>query len=366
VSGGTNEGDLLILRTDGTAPFGDHGPTLAARITLAGQSDGEDIDIAQIEGVGTFTHDSSGLKLPIEDNPDLPYGRGLQIGAFGTYQNATDSGRLRVQTALATEMYEALTIYWPETHQQAALPSLDDTAIWQIKSIWHFQPNVWNGPGPTDYFAGFPIWYNSYGTRGAWSCGRTIASNSRPTSTFVGCPTGMFDPSRELPFAPGKPMWRNVPVYRQFWAKHGPDVTSGAGSDGMVRLVDSTEGEVFDRRFTDWGRWDGSGAPAPGVSRITIPGFVRGYNIPARAHLFYGDIYEAISIGPGAAARVEIGDNSDYESCHNLSVFNIESWSNTEVQARVRKGIFYTRSLSGLSLFVTDADNVTTYVGTFP
>jgi hypothetical protein len=49
-----------------------------------------------------------------------------------------------------------------------------------------------------------------------------------------------------------------------------------------------------------------------------------------------------------------------------LSIFNIESWSNTEVQARVRKGIFYTRSLSGLSLFVTDADNVTTHVGTFP
>jgi len=61
-----------------------------------------------------------------------------------------------------------------------------------------------------------------------------------------------------------------------------------------------------------------------------------------------------LAVGDGARARVEIGNNSNYNSCTKLTIATVTSWSDTSVKATVRQGPF--NAGENAYLFVVDAN----------
>jgi len=78
-----------------------------------------------------------------------------------------------------------------------------------------------------------------------------------------------------------------------------------------------------------------------------FPGYGRG---DTNSQTYYDDIY--VATGPGALARVEIGNASTYSASTNLAVATATSWSDTSVQATVRLGNF---SNGAAYLYVIDS-----------
>ncbi len=94
----------------------------------------------------------------------------------------------------------------------------------------------------------------------------------------------------------------------------------------------------------------GGGDPpaSTSVGLINFPGF-EGFGGQA----WYDEIY--IASGPGAAARVEIGNNSDYDSCTRLAIATITAHSNEEITCTLRDGGFGT--FANQHMHITDLDN---------
>ena len=84
---------------------------------------------------------------------------------------------------------------------------------------------------------------------------------------------------------------------------------------------------------------------------VGFPGFGRK---DTSSVAYYDDIYVATSSGPGAHARVEIGNNATYTSCTNLAITTPTSWSDTQVVTTIRQGGF--KSGDTAYLFVIDAN----------
>lgn len=82
---------------------------------------------------------------------------------------------------------------------------------------------------------------------------------------------------------------------------------------------------------------------------LNFPGYGRGDS--NNAHTYYDDIY--IAKGPGARARVEIGNKATYSKCTNLAILTPTAWTDKKITATVRKGSFTTGSRA--YLFVIDA-----------
>jgi hypothetical protein len=93
---------------------------------------------------------------------------------------------------------------------------------------------------------------------------------------------------------------------------------------------------------------------APAFGRVYFPGFSR-HTPSGTQRIFYDDLY--VADGPGARARVEIGNQSSYSACTNLAIFTPTSWGDTSITATMRAGSFGTSGTAWL--FVTDANGVT-------
>jgi hypothetical protein len=85
-------------------------------------------------------------------------------------------------------------------------------------------------------------------------------------------------------------------------------------------------------------------------SYLLIPGYGRGKT--KNGVTVYDDIY--ISTGPGARARVEIGDNPTYANCRNLSICTATLWGDNVIQATIRQGSFLNGGQA--YLFIIDAN----------
>lgn len=99
--------------------------------------------------------------------------------------------------------------------------------------------------------------------------------------------------------------------------------------------VGTANGRTIDNGTTGW-------------QYIHFPGFGR---YDSNSQTYYDDIY--VATGPGALARVEIGNASTYSSCTNLAVCTPTSWSNTSIDATVRAGSF---SSGTAYLYVIDSE----------
>ena len=80
----------------------------------------------------------------------------------------------------------------------------------------------------------------------------------------------------------------------------------------------------------------------------------------ANCHPTFDDIY--IASGPYARARVNIGNNSVYSKCTNLTIATVTNWTNSSIKAVFRQGSF--KNGDTAYVFVIDADgNVSTNAG---
>lgn len=80
---------------------------------------------------------------------------------------------------------------------------------------------------------------------------------------------------------------------------------------------------------------------------LLIPGYGRGKT--KNGVTVYDDIY--IATGPGARARVEIGDAATYAACKNIAISTATSWSDIYITAVVRPGSFVDFSKAYLYVF---------------
>jgi len=86
---------------------------------------------------------------------------------------------------------------------------------------------------------------------------------------------------------------------------------------------------------------------------LNVPGWIRERGgASVRPH--YDDIY--VAVGPGAAARVEVGDQPVYTDCTNLAMAIVNSWTDDEIEVELL-GNNDMPSFEGRYLFIHDADN---------
>ncbi|WP_218781692.1 hypothetical protein, partial [Paenibacillus sp. MY03] len=289
---GLGEGAELIVSTDGTFDFGDLGPTMLYRQTLADETAGTPLSTAVPVGRGTVSPDN-GVTPQVAAVNELPYGKGIEIGSPAKRIYVTDS-------ETHTEFYEHYYIYWPAEHQDNAYDELMSTTDgWQVKGIWHYlDGNGYSRPEKADVFTGSPFWYTPTKT---FTNFYKIASNDSPILSLDKSSTGMRDPNNAQ-------RWRSTPMLKQFWVKSGPIPGNATDSDGLYRMTDTSEGMVEYTRYAGTGLWSPHTAVEIGFDRFSVPGYVRGFNFEGDYYLYYADIYQAV--GPGAAARIEITDNA--------------------------------------------------------
>jgi hypothetical protein len=70
-----------------------------------------------------------------------------------------------------------------------------------------------------------------------------------------------------------------------------------------------------------------------GWNHVSLPGYARN---DANSEAYYDDAY--IATGPGARARIEIGNASTYTASTNLAILTPTVWTSTSVTATVRRG----------------------------
>ena len=372
------QGGVITLKTTSTKGFGKYGPVILARITMRDEVEGDEISLD--EGVGIMT--SNGVGLPtVAEFEGMPYGKAIAIGTDNSEGNSVDYRQAKIVNAdqqRYTEWYESYYLYWPEENQNNAYSYLDETAVWQIKLVWHLdgasaynnQPD--EGQLKTDIFTGLPQWYTSQDKENSYfTNGYKFVSNDKPISTTDRSSSGIRDPGDST-------RWISSPMFRQTWVKPGPnpgpidntpDEEYMTGSDGMYRITNTSDGSnglIEEKSYMNGGLFSAGKADSPGVDRFHIPGYVRGFNKPLGSEMYISDFYVSIGNGPsgeGAVAKIEITDHELYEKSKLFSVMSVTSWSEEKVVATIHKGIF--EDLVGKHIWITDYLNVRTYVGQF-
>jgi len=133
--------------------------------------------------------------------------------------------------------------------------------------------------------------------------------------------------------------WNRYSVYMKGGAI--PDVDPGTvWAQGMSeefgqKIFGSTDRRLFDGDDTP----DGYQFEDDAISRwnrLNVPGWHRGGDDNAAA--MYDDIY--IATGDCSQARIEIGNNVNYENCSKLAIATPTSWQENVITTTVRQGTF--------------------------
>lgn len=137
------------------------------------------------------------------------------------------------------------------------------------------------------------------------------------------------------PFDFQKGRWQRWEVFLTGSTTNGTGKLWFTHSGGARILWGSISGRTLDDGTSGWGY-------------LHFPGFGR---YDSNSNTFYDDVY--VSTGPGAQARVEIGDSPTYAGSSNLAVSTVTSWSDGVIEATVRAGSF---SSGAAYLYVVDAN----------
>jgi hypothetical protein len=89
-----------------------------------------------------------------------------------------------------------------------------------------------------------------------------------------------------------------------------------------------------------------------GIAVVNVPGWHTGSDY-GETRVLYDDIY--LAVGDNAVARVELGNSSKYQDCTQLAIITPTSWTETKIEAIVRKGTFSDND--DVYLFVVDSKN---------
>ena len=140
-----------------------------------------------------------------------------------------------------------------------------------------------------------------------------------------------------------------------FWLKADPQNPT---APGVIHFDTLSQDKGHEERVYNVPVFDEDGPTVKQYQQMNFPGWVRSIQNPS-TNILYDDIY--ISIGPNAAARVELGNAADLSNVTRLELLKIESWSDTGIRASaptVNEG-----ELQKLFVYITTSDGVTNEKG---
>ncbi len=142
----------------------------------------------------------------------------------------------------------------------------------------------------------------------------------------------------------------NIPYFTKGrWQRLVWWIRDGSNNDGSSSLwaLSNTEMQLV-RSFTN------ANTVVSGVVRtdLSVNGHFIQHPTGTQPVAYYDDVY--VATGPGARARVEIGNASTYAASNNFSIATVTSWGDTSITATIRQGSFV--NLNDAYLYVIDAN----------
>lgn len=345
---GIADDEVLTLSTDGSCPFGALGPELIILMDLAGMASG-DIDIDSIVLcddcvlVGGSSHE-------IENVSGMPGGKGLVMGGIGDSLNPTSTPRFRVDHPPYTRGFDSRVTYWPKDHQLSAMdyllgnmPDYPGSAAWQIKPIWKMSDEDYQG-SDTDFFLG--ALYNWYSPLEYFKSAPVMSSNSVGTYYLPSGPLQHDGDMHRRPFA--------EPYTIEYGWDQG-SLTKAFDASVDVNIGTAVQGGLY-RHVEEEIRLHVVDGQTRMVNHFTYPGYIRGFSRTLNLHFYEGELYK--TGGEGAFARVALSDHADYYAAGKRTLLQPVSWSNEEIQVRMRAGWFDLDDLDGVYINIINADNV--------
>ncbi len=257
-------------------------------------------------------------------------------GYYGTYSNLQPhSGSMSFRQNWGSSARQANGMGW-------ASPTISNPSTSFYISFWMFLPSAQDVPGTNNPDGpNWKEWWLSANDVFASDFGFQTITNSLPGEMDFGWIDGSMDRAsagyRSCPFTKGR------------WARFDVYIVGSTTSSGAIKswFTDPSKARYL------WSSANGKtldSANATGWKYLHFPGYGR---YDTNSNTYYDDIY--VATGPGAQARVEIGNQPTYAACTNLAVATVSSWSSTSITATVRSGSF---SSGSAYLYVIDSDGV--------
>lgn len=274
----------------------------------------------------SFSGGTTGQKIPI-DGSEVGGWSGVSSVLAPTYADTAHSGRHSMQIKYEGETQqffknfsqdtrEVFMSFWVRVPDGTPFPS-GDVETFASKSAWKF---TWLMDGDSTIENDLTV--PSYTGLNSFQ----ITGNDWATDSGSGTQSGAYI---------GSSWWSwNRWMRLSFWLKanesdptnpgtiYAQTLTEGLGLAEIFR----TDKYVFDSDVSNIKRW----------TQIRFPGWVAAGGNSARP--VYDDIY--VAAGPFAAARVEVGNNSNYKDCTNLSILTPERWDDNQIDVVFRQGSF--------------------------
>ena len=157
----------------------------------------------------------------------------------------------------------------------------------------------------------------------------------------------------------GNTAWEwDKPVRWTQWIK-GDSQNNLTNTKGYFQGINSSS-QVYknwDKSNMGGKSWFGSWYEKDGMpyafDRLSLVGYFRSGSSWPKDNYVIDDVY--LAVGPNSAARVEIGNKPDYNSCTKMAISTPTSWSSSKINVTVREGTFEPGEKG--YLFVVDADN---------
>lgn len=158
--------------------------------------------------------------------------------------------------------------------------------------------------------------------------------------------------------------WKNPgwewgkPVRWSHWWKGDPN-NNPHNTKGYFQGITSTQQVIskWDSGNMDGKTWLSQSYESEGMpyawDRLSIVGYFRSGSSYPQHNYVIDDVY--LAVGPNSAARVEIGNKSDYQTCTKMAISTPTSWSNTKINVTIREGNFNPGEKA--YLFIVDANN---------
>lgn len=324
VSGTISDGQTITIKGSG---FGETGPTVLIYDDYEKGSSGKSFSIGTGAAVGSWTSFTD-VYNSLHYSSSYAHSGALSLEKNTVYANDDPSPRVNLNFSPAlTDGDQVFISYWLYVPTNHYYPG-NGTGIDQAKVHWlHFEDS--------GMFVG-------------WTHGWNINPNYSDYSCLNSSGYGLYSGVGEYHCIFTKGIWT------RFWFWH----SFGSSSNGSIQAYAMNANTARLTILNTTGKTNVN-ASHP-YDQLNIPAYVRATpsgNGPAS--LFYDDVY--VAKGAGARARVEIGNNSTYTGCTNLSIFTSTSWSDTSITATIRQGSF---SNGGSAfLFVVDANGTVSSQG---
>ena len=312
VSGTVADGASITIQGSG---FGNNGPTIVLFDNFESGTVGQNLKT----GAGSAT---IGQWLALNQVPPK-------------YSNVTSVSGSNAWSVTAVQGVEG------KTNAYLALPGTTE----EFLSWWCYVPSSspWPGEGsgsdPANNINWKVMWFAD-GTAGNWTGTSNDADIVMLANSSQFAITGNRTPLTR---------WFSSNISKGSWHRYWAWIKDGSNGDGTVKIWElRNSGVTLLLNATNVSTVNPGGVR----NQLSVNGYTRLHNSGTMPTQMFDDVY--VAAGPNAQARVEIGNNSNYDQSTKLAIATVTSWSDTSIKATVRRGSF--QSGENAYLFVVDAN----------